>query len=40
MGCGARQDVAVTLATQKILLIKFYLIKWYIFDAYIQLEII
>jgi hypothetical protein len=42
-GYGARLDAAVMLATQRVILTKFYLIKWYFFskyDAYIQLEII
>jgi hypothetical protein len=42
-GYGARLDAAVMMTTQRILLIKFYLIKWWIlakYDAYIQLGII
>jgi hypothetical protein len=42
-GYGAKQDTAVMLATQRILSIKFYLIKWWIlakYDAFLQLGIV
>jgi hypothetical protein len=42
-GYGARMDAAVMLTAKRILLIKFYLIKWYIlakYDTYLELGII
>jgi hypothetical protein len=43
MGYGARLDAAVMMTAKRILLIKFYLIKWWIlakYVTYIQLGII